>query len=346
MKKNYIYSYVKKICMRSTLIYLAALILIIIIVLNIPFTEVFNPSQMSYVASAPEKYKSGTEYVDITLHNAKYTGYDYIKHGKVYGSYYYCLVNNRCTFILLRNTSKNQLPELLETYSIKARLVPTDSLSEKMIKNFADDLEWTEDGLKKVSSDVVIDELAYHLDVYYYLAIYFIIMALILISFIIINIIYVAIPSLHPACMNFNRISHRETSIKHVNYELSSKTIMKSGNITLTENYIIATGFFNLEIVPIEKIVWAYEHSTWKRFLWFRIKLTYTLHLLCEHHIYIYSPRNTKEDIDSVLQYLQDYYPNIIFNYSKENKRTALKRIKRNINKNKNKSSKNPKRKN
>lgn len=329
MKKNFIYLHIRKICLYSSAISLFALIIIYIIFVRIPFSEVFSPTSMSYATSASTVYNSGVEYVEVTLNNAKYTGYDCIRLGKVYGSYYYCLVNNNCTFILVKNSSKNPLPDIINDYTIKARLVPSNSLSKKKFKDFAKDLNWTKDGLKKVSSEIIIDELSYHIDVYFYLAVYLGIMALILVSFIIVNIIYIVMPAFHPACLSFNRISHRKHSIHHVNYELSSRVIMKSGNITLTESYIVATGLFNIEIVPISKIVWAYEHSTWHHFLWFKMKLTYTLHLLCEHHIYIYSPRNTKEDIDAVIQYLQDNYPNIIFNYSKENKKLALSRIKR-----------------
>lgn len=315
--------------MCSAVISLFALIIIFVISVHIPFSEVFSPTSMSYATSASTVYNSGVEYVEVTLNNAKYTGYDCIRRGKVYGSYYYCLVNNNCTFILVKNSSKNSLPDTINDYTIKARLVPSNSLSKKMFRDFAKDLNWTEEGLKKVSSEIIIDELSYHIDVYFYLAVYLGIMALILVSFIIVNIIYIVMPAFHPACLNFGRISHGNHSIHHVNYELSSRVIMKSGNITLTESYIVATGLFSIEIVPISKIVWAYEHSTWHHFLWFKMKLTYTLHLLCEHHIYIYSPRNTKEDIDAVIQYLQDNYPNIIFNYSKENKKLALSRIKR-----------------
>ncbi len=329
LKKNFIYRYIKKICFLSAAISLTAIIIIIVIAVNIPFSDIFYPTYISYATSASTVYDSDVEYIEVTLNNAKYTGYDCIKRGKVYGSYYYCLVNNSCTFILVKNSSKNPLPEVLDDYSINARIIPSDSLSKKMIRELADDLGWTEEGLNKVASNVIIDETSYHMDIFFYLAICLGTMALILISFIITNIIYIIVPSLYPSCLYFNRLSHGQHSIAHVDYELTSRVILKSGNITLTENHIVATSLFNIEIVPISKIVWAYEHSTWHHFLWFKIKLTYTLHLLCRHHIYIYSSRNTKEDIDTVIQYLKDNYPNIILGYSKDNRKLALKKIKK-----------------
>lgn len=328
MKKYFIYSYIKKISLRSATISFLALILLIIIAYIIPFNEVFSLSSMSYANSASTVYDSGVEYIEITLNNAKYTGFDCIKHGKVYASYYYSLVNNQCTFILVKNSSSSPLPEILNDYTIQARLIKSNSLSDSMMEDFADKLGWTTEGLRKVSSSVIIDETAYHTDIYYYIALCLIIVAILLISFIIINMIYAFVPRIFPACITFNRLSGRKHKIAHVDFELNSRVILKSGNITLTESYIVATSFLNIEIIPINTIVWAYEHSSWHHILWFKTKLTYTLHLLCRHNIYIYSPKNTKNDIDTVFNYLLDNYPNIIFGYTKENKRLARNKAK------------------
>lgn len=326
MKKNFVYSYIQKICIRSAVISAVAMIIIILIGHSIPFDDVFSLSSMSFANSASTVYDSGTEYVEVTLNNAKYTGFDCIKRGKIYASYYYSLVNNQCTFILVKNSSSSPLPETLNDYTIQARLIETNQLSDKMMKDFAQNIGWTTEGLKKVAASVIIDETAYHIDIYYYLALCLIITALLLLCFTVINIVYAFIPKISPPCIVFNRLSEREHSIAHVNFELTSRVILQSGNITLTENYIVTTGLLSIEMIPINKIVWAYEHSTWHHFLWFKIKLTYTLHILCQHKIYLYSPRNTKEDIDSVIHYLQDNYPDIIFGYTKENKKIARKK--------------------
>ena len=82
MKKNFIYSHIRKICLYSSAISLFALIIIYIIFVRIPFSEVFSPTSMSYATSASTVYNSGVEYVEVTLNNAKYTGYDCIRLGK------------------------------------------------------------------------------------------------------------------------------------------------------------------------------------------------------------------------------------------------------------------------
>lgn len=325
-KNNFIYSYIRKICIRSAIISAIAMLIVFAIAHGIPFNDVFSLPTMSFANSAATVYDSGVEYVEVTLNNAKYTGFDCIKRGKVYASYYYSLINNQCTFILVKNSSSKPLPDVLNNYTIQARLLEINDLSENMMKDFSENIGWTPEGLRKVSSHVIIDETAYHIDVYYYLALCLLVIIIMFLSFTLVNIFYAFVPKFSPPCMTFNRLSEREHNIAHVNFELSSRIILQSGNITLTENYIVTTGPLSIEIVPINKIVWAYEHSTWHHILWFKIKLTYTLHILCKHRIYIYSPRNTKEDIDTVINYLQDNYPNVIFGYTKENKKAAYRK--------------------
>ena len=83
MKKNFIYRYINKICFLSAAISLTAIIIIIVIAVNIPFSDIFYPTYISYATSASTVYDSDVEYIEVTLNNAKYTGYDCIKRGKV-----------------------------------------------------------------------------------------------------------------------------------------------------------------------------------------------------------------------------------------------------------------------
>src|SRR5574344_1007597 len=190
MRKDFIYTHIRKISLLSGILSAIALAIFITIYINIPFTDIFYPSYLSYPSSAETVYKSGTEYVKIKLNNVKYTGYDCVKHGKVYGSYYYSLVNNSCTFILVENNGNTKPPKTLNNHTISARLVKRNDMVNSMCKSFAKDLGWTTDGLKNVSSSIVIDETEYHSNIFYYLIIFLWVMFLVLTSFLILNIFY------------------------------------------------------------------------------------------------------------------------------------------------------------
>lgn len=325
MKKNFIYKHIRISGLCSVILSAAMLLLIYIIAHYISFTDVFVPTDISSVGKAFNNYQSGNEYVNVTLNNVHYTGYDCYRKGKIYASYYYHLSGNTCTLLLLNNPNAH-LPEELNNYSITARLIKTDKLTDNVIDMLAKDLNWTSEGLKSITSSVVIDQTAYRYHLYLYLAIALGFILLIISSYLISNLIYIIIPAAHPACIYFRRLSKSKKTIAHVNHELENGIIIKSGNIMLTEHYIVCASLFNLDIIPINKIVWAYEHSTWQHFLWFKIKLHYTLSILYGHRIHIDSPRNTKEDIDTIINYLKTYYPAILFDYTAENKAAAKKR--------------------
>lgn len=327
MKKDFIYTHIRHISLRLFSISLVPLAIIIVLLLNTPFSDVFYPRSLTYANSAATVYDSGSEYVEITLNNINYTGYDCIRHGKVYASYYYSLVNNSCTFILIDTSNKNEIPSTLSNYTITARLVPADSLLDEVIQSFSVDIGWTFEGLKNVSSSIVIDETEYNLAFYTYLAFTYTLLLLIILSFIIANIFYLIFPGLYPSCVNFRRISNGHRSLVHVNNELSDHVIFHSGNISLTKHYLVAFTSFHLEIVPISKIIWAYEHTKWHRLLWIKSKLTYSLYVICHKNIHIYSPRNTKEDIDAVIDYFKSRYPDILIGFTKENKLETKQRL-------------------
>ena len=180
MKKDFIYTHIRHISLRLFSISLVPLTIIILLLLNIPFSDIFYPRNLTYANSAATVYDSGNEYVEITLNNINYTGYDCIRRGKIYGSYYYSLVNNSCTFILIDTSDMNEIPPTLSNHTITARLVPADSLLDEVMQSFAMDIGWTFEGLKNVSSSVVIDETEYNLAFYTYLAFTFALLLLII----------------------------------------------------------------------------------------------------------------------------------------------------------------------
>ena len=325
LKNNFIYMHIRHICFRIISLMLIPLALFVLLLNQTPFLKVFRPFQLTYANSANTVYDSGNEYVQITLKDVTYTGYDCTRQGKRYGSYYYSLVNHSCTFIVVDTSDIKEVPATLDNYTISAKLVPHDSMLEQVLENFSQDMEWTYDGMLSVTSPIVIDETEYNLEFFRYLAFIYILVFLFILAVIIIHIIYFVFPWLYPACINFRRINHVHKGIAHVNHELNNRVIHQFGNITLTEHFLVAFTSFHLEIVPIKKIVWVYSHSRWHRILWFKSKLSYSLYITCKKNIKIYSPRNTLEDIEAVIEYFQDNYPDILIGFSKENKQEAKK---------------------
>ena len=54
-----------------------------------PFRGIYTPMQIDSVQTLKHAYSSDNRYVKISLKDLHNTGYDYIRFGKVYGTYYY-----------------------------------------------------------------------------------------------------------------------------------------------------------------------------------------------------------------------------------------------------------------
>lgn len=325
MKNNYIYKHIRKSSILGIILAILVLSAILMLYIILPFREVLSPKEIPLIHQISYAYSNDVEYIEITLNDIHYTGYDSYRHGKVYASYYYSLSNNSCTLILVKNVG-GKLPDILNNYTIRARLIENDSHSSQVIEQMADDLNWTKEGLKSITSDITIDETAFKSDTYMYLAITLGVIGIIIFSYLLSNIAYAIIPAIHPSCIYFRRLTKDRKTIENVNNELRSNLIIRSGNTALTKNYIVRTTPFNIEIIPITRIVWAYEHSTWHHILWFKTKLTYTLSILYGYNIHIDSYGNTKEHIDTIIEYLSENYPGIILGYTPENKISAKKK--------------------
>jgi|GEM_PF-3012363 len=321
-KDNYIYSYIRKISVRLGIVHAIALCVIIALMVIIPFNQIFSPHEMLFVEDAASEYKSGNEYVEVTLNGLKYTGYDLIRHKEVYGSYYYSLVDDKATFVLVRK-GISELPEEINNYTVRAKLVELDDEDTAMLKKFAKDLNWNYKGLMMVSSQIIVDETEYNASVYYYLFAILILIMVYCIARIVLQIIYYIFPWFHGSVRMFSRLTGGRKGIEYVCREMEQEILLESGNIILTKNYFVSISRYNIEMVPVRKVIWVYQHSTWNRFFSLREKYIYTLNLYCDHGITVESSRNTGEDVSLVINYIKDKYENIIVGYSKENKNLA-----------------------
>ena len=80
-------------------------------------------------------------------------------------------------------------------------------------------------------------------------------------------------------------------------------------------------------MLPLNAILWAYEHSKIHRFLWFKLKQSYTIHFTCNRNIKFSLVGYNKEQLDSLMDFLKENYPDIIIGYSLENKKTISELI-------------------
>lgn len=102
--------------------------------------------------------------------------------------------------------------------------------------------------------------------------------------------------------------------------ELATLPQLATEDMFITEHYFIMTSPYGNAIIPIHEILWIYKYSTLHKFLWYHFNISYTMHIIGNKHLYVHCPKNTKSDIDGIMDYLAEANHNILVGFSEENR--------------------------
>ena len=111
--------------------------------------------------------------------------------------------------------------------------------------------------------------------------------------------------------------------IKLAEFELGQEPILKKGIFTITEHFLIASSKIQLYLLPLDKIVWVYKHSSLHRLSFKHVHITYTLRVIAKKKLKLVASMQPKEDVDAVIDHISAYCPDALINYSRENEQLA-----------------------
>ncbi len=289
----------------------------------VPFFDFVWPVQISDPASIAELYQKDITCVELTVGTLYYSGYDYMENGRLAGSYYYSLEDGSCTYFLLTNAQCAGRQDILSDVTVRARLQSGGKLLSELIQKMSSDLCWTPQGLSSVSSHIIVNAVDYLL--FKNMAL----LAVTLVTFIISLVVflyvlsYIIFPTLHPACFRLRRYGSAKEQIEQAGRELCREPVLKTGIFTVTEHYLIASSSIQLYILPIDKIVWIYKHSSFHHFRLKRLRITYTLRVVAKKKLRLIASVQPKEDVDAVIRCISECSPDVLIDYSRENERLA-----------------------
>ena len=123
-----------------------------------------------------------------------------------------------------------------------------------------------------------------------------------------------------PACQNLMVFGNSIRMLEEAEEELATLPQLATEDMFITEHYFILTSPYGNAIVPIREILWIYKYSTLHKFLWYHFSISYTLHITANKHIYIHCPKNTKSDIDGIIDYLSEANHDILVGFNEENR--------------------------
>ena len=169
----------------------------------------------------------------------------------------------------------------------------------------------------------------YHKNIYIFLAVLLSFIAISMLVYFLNSIVVFIFPGIHPTCLYLKKLTKGRKDIDTVSIEVTNRIVLKTSNFILTKHYLIINNLLTFEIVPLGRIIWAFEHSKWHKILWHKTRLSYNLSIMYGHKIKIDSSKNTKEEIDTIINYFKENYDSIIIGYSKENKKLAHQKYKR-----------------
>lgn len=320
MRKRSIQGVIKKICLRKMLYPSLTITVTMLVFLVVPFYKVWNPAKITNTKQIAEFYNEERNYVDITWETLYYSGYDYLENGKKVGSYYYALEEEVCYFVILSPELTENQAEVLHQVHITARLVSGGKLLQELIKGMAEDLGWTAQGLAAVASHIVVNEMDYALvksNLLFGTNIFLAVIAGITLGRLLFFFFY---PSYYPACRRMRYYGSVRSHMRQINKERREENLIY-GNLTITRHYLIFLSKYELQIIPLKDIFWAYKHSMYHRFR--KQKVTYTLRVVGRRGVTLIATEQKKRNVDEVLAILREQIAGIRIGYKKEYELTA-----------------------
>lgn len=312
---------------RRLLIPIIFLFFLIALWIIFPLGDILAPKNITKNDTMENLYKKGHYYVSTEFTNLTFTGYTTKRFGSIDGYFYYGMKGNDIFIVLLSpNTCEEGLPSI-ENISATCRIVRGKSSYDVLLEKLATDLDWTKEGITSQLSEYYFSEPDFNplvnsmLFFNYFGALIFTIISLIR------YVLFIHKPVFAPACQNLIIYGNPKEMLDEAEEELATLPQLATEDMFITEHYFILTSQYGNAIVPIEEIVWIYKYSTLHKVLSYHFSISYTLHINGNKHLFIQCPKNTKSDIDGIIDYLAEANHNILVGFSEKNRLKAQEKL-------------------
>ena len=318
--EHYISKNIKLFYKRRLVAPIIYLIILVAMWFVFPLQNMLQPLPIMETDSFREVFKSSKHYVKTTFTDLHFTGYTSEYKGETKGYYYYTIKNGKCAIILLLPEICEEGLPVIESLSVSGKILKGGDAYATLIDNLASDLEWTTKGMEKYTENYYFSQPDYQITFLTILFLFYFGSLLFTVYNLIHHILVITFPFLAPACQNLVVFGHPRQMLEEAEEELATLPQLATEDMFITEHYFILTSPNGNAIIPIQEIVWIYKHSTLHKFLWYHFSISYTLHISANKHLYVQLPKNTKSDIDGIMDYLAEANHNILVGFSEENR--------------------------
>ena len=324
-----ILDHIKNTCKRKCIFPVVVIVLMIALLFIVPFRSIWSHERVNGIFNA----KPNEEFVTISTGPMKYTGYD-IKNGLGHQfCYYYSLKDGKCAFALIpksqvvnknSNLPKESVKQEITNVTYNAKVISSNGSYEKMISLFAKDLNWTDEGLKSISTGIVVSAADYH--PYRYIIVFALILFLIGVALVrlIIAIRGLKDPYSYPVCSFLSKEESHDL-IDEAQDELDSENYLQINATYITENYFIDLDTSGASVIPLKDVVWVYRLG--KRGVDIKKQaLTYTINFITRDGVLIKVPRKSSDEALAIMKSIKATEYEIVTGHSDE-KRQYIKEL-------------------
>ena len=306
-------------------------ILVLLILSGIfPIRNMLSPSPVDLKSVSIDDYATEHPwdvYLETDFGPLYFTGYKETFLGYTMGYYYYTMSGDDCIIVLLTPQTSQEGLSTIDELSTPVRIMKEKKTREELLSALADDLSWTTAGIEREMSQIVLSEP----DATGFVTGLFRLVIVGSFIFAVISLIFYALwifmPVLSPPIRRLSPYGHPRRILAEAEEELSTLPQLATDDMFITEHYFIETSAYGVAIVPIDQIIWIYKYSTLHKFLWIHFAISYTLNINAGKHQYIRCPKNTKTDIDGIIDYLAEANHDILVGFTEENRRLAQRRM-------------------
>lgn len=285
-----------------------------------PLSELLSPPELSTTDTLKESYDQGVRFATANLENLTFTGYTSKRFGNTNGYYYYTEWNGECIIVLLSSVTSEEGNPLITSVTARGHIQKANNSYHALLAELATDLNWTDTGITAQMPDYYFSEPDYNPRVTFILFLLYFGTGIYAFACLVVYWIYSHFPLLSPPCQNLIVFGNPRNLIHQAEEELATLPQLATEDMFITEHFFILTSPLGNAVVPIDEILWIYKHSTLHKILWYHFSISYTMHIVANKHMYIHCPKNTKSDIDGIMDYLAEANHSICVGFSEENR--------------------------
>ena len=271
-----------------------------------PISELALPQHVSAEVPFRELSSGRTSYAAMTLTDLHFTGYAQKILWYTNGYYYYTFQDGKCILVLLAPATCGEGIPHIGRLHIRVRILRNFEDYDTLTQRLAADLEWTASGIRSQIPDYLLSEPGFHkLLSFLLLAIYFAGGAYALGNLLACLAFYL-FPALSPPCRKLGKYGDAGKLLAQAEEEFISSREPVAFDMYLTKSFLISFSQAQAVIVPVREILWVYKHVRLRRFLWYPLPVSFTLHIWAGKRMHLSYPQMKEPEIDYLIEYLKN----------------------------------------